>query len=267
MDAIWSDLRHAARTCARAPGFTFLAVATLTIGIGASTTIFALVNAVLLKPLPYPAPQHLVALVNTRQGTINAYSQYVSAPRIRAWVNHSTSISDVAVYLLGLSVNLTDASRPQQVVAARVSASFFRTFGAKVIHGRTITVDEDTPGAPDVAILSESFWRAQWASDSTVVGRTITLNGRPSLVVGILDHTFDSRSLSATVADAPAIWLPLRLDPNTRDDANNLLAVARIKPDATLQECRAEAQRASNTFREEYPDEQPRENSFGGSRP
>ena len=262
MDGIWNDVRYAARTFSRSPAFTVLAVTTLTIGIGAATAVFALLNAVSLKPLPYPEADRLVALVNTRNGTITASSHYVSAPRIRAWKNSSTALSEVAVYLLGASVNLTEGSRPQQVIAARVSEAFFTTFGARATRGRTLTSLEDRPGAADVAILSEAFWRAQFGSDPAIVGRTIALNRRPTLVIGVLDGAFDSRSLSPTLIDPPDIWIPLRLDPNTRDDANNLIAVARVLPAATLEEARAQAAVASNAFRRDFPGEQPPENSF-----
>ena len=234
----------------------------MTIGIGAATLVFALLNAVLLRPLPYPQATRLIALANTSNGTVTAFSHWVSAPRIRAWKDHSPGLSDVAAYLPGASVNLSEVSRPHQVIAVRVTASFFDTFGARAARGRTFTSSDDEPSAGDVAILSETFWRAQLGSDPTIIGRTIALNRRPTVVIGVLDGAFDSRSLSPTLVDAPDVWLPLRLDPATRDDANMLIAVARLRPQATLGEAQAQAAVASDAFRRDFPGEQRVEDSF-----
>src|SRR5580704_9800928 len=153
MDALWSDLRYAVRTFLRAPGFTLVAVTTLACGIGATTAIFSLVNAVLLKPLPYPDSNRLVALVNTRRGDATG-SPYVSAPRMNAWREHASGVRDVAAYVIGAAVNLTGVSHPQQVVAGRVTSSFFRLFGARLAGGRAFTLDEDRPGGPPAVVLS-----------------------------------------------------------------------------------------------------------------
>jgi hypothetical protein len=229
MDALWNDLRYAIRTFQRERTFTFVAVTTIACGIGATTAIFSLVNAVLLRPLPYPDADRLVMLLNTRRGQV-APSPYVSAPRIRAWRAHSVSVREVAGYLLGPVVNLTGVGQPQQVPAGRVTASFFHLFGARLAQGRTFTVDEDRPDGPNVAILSYGLWQRQWGADRRIVGQNMSINGDLFTVVGVLDARFDPRSLSPAVVAPPDIWLPLRLDPDTLDDANNLLAAARLGP-------------------------------------
>jgi predicted permease len=247
----------------RAPAFAVLAIATLAAGIGATTTVFSLVDAVLLEPLPYPDADRIVAFVNSRFGAVNAASEYVSPPRIRVWTERAAAVTDVAAYVLGNSVNVNGADRPQQVVAGRVTAGFFHVFGAHFSLGRGFLPGEDRPGAPDVVVVSHSFWRDRWAADPGVVGRTLTIGGAPSVVVGVLDSQFDARSLAPGVHTVPDVWLPLRLEPQTRDDANNLMAVARLKPGATLPDARQEAERAADAFRDEFPGELPPDAGFG----
>src|SRR5262249_14822206 len=223
--------------------------ATMACGIGATTAISSLVNAVLVEPLPYPDSDRLVLLVNTRRGQI-ASSPFVSAPRINAWREHSPSLRDVAAYLVGLPINLTGVAQPQQVVGGRVSAGFFRLFGAYFAHGRPFTIDEDRPNGPQVAILSYGLWQRQWGGDPHIVGQQISINAEPVTVVGVLDVRFDTRSLSPVVVAPPDIWLPLRLEPHTRDDANILLAAARLAPGVTIEVAQQQAEGAASLFRD-----------------
>jgi hypothetical protein len=256
MDAFWTDLRYAIRTFLRTPTVTVVVLVTMACGIGATTAIFSLVNAVLVERLPYPDADRLVLLVNTRRGQI-ASSPFMSAPRTHAWREHSPGIRDVAAYLVGVPMNLTGVTQPQQVVGGRVSAGFFRLFGAHVVHGRPFTLDEDQPNGPQVAILSYGLWQRQWGGDPRIVGQQISINAEPVTVVGVLDVRFDTRSLSPVVVAPPDIWLPLRLDPHTRDDANILLAAARLAPGVTIELAQQQAERAASLFRDAFPENYP----------
>ena len=138
MDAFWTDVRYAIRTFLTTPTVTVVILMTMGCGIGATSAIFSLVNAILLKSLPYPDAGRLVLLLNTRRGQI-ASSPFVSAPRINAWREHSPGIRDVAAYLVGPPINLTGVTQPQQIVGGRVSAGFFDLFGAHFAVGRPFT--------------------------------------------------------------------------------------------------------------------------------
>ena len=241
---------------------TVVVLITMACGIGATTAIFSLVNAVLVEPLPYPDADRLVLLVNTRRGQVGS-SPFVSAPRISAWREYSPGIRDVTAYLIGPPINLTGVTQPQQVVGGRVTTGFFRLFGASFAHGRPFTLAEDRPNGPQVAILSYGLWQRQWGGDPRIVGQQISINAEPVTVVGILDARFDARSLSPVVVASPDIWLPLRLNPHTRDDANILLAAARLVPGVSIDIAQQQAERAASVFRDAFPAELPPDASFG----
>lgn len=252
MAAFWNDLRYAARTWTRAPAFVLLAIATITCGTGALTVVFSLISAVLLAPLPYPDGERLVVLVNSLRGN-TVQLPYVSPTRVRAWREQGTGIQELAVYSPNQNVNLSVAGRPRQAAASHVTASFFPLFGARPARGRFFTDDEDRPGAAPVAVLSRGMWLGQLGADPDVVGRTISVNGELATVVGVLEEPFDARSLGPGTITPPEIWLPLRLDPETTDDANNLMAVARLAPGLSTEAARQQAQAAAKRFRAELP--------------
>ena len=261
MAAFWNDLRYAARTWTRAPAFVLLAIATITCGTGALTVVFSLISAVLLAPLPYPDGERLVVLVNSLRGN-TVQLPYVSPTRVRAWREQGTGIQELAVYAPNQNVNLSVAGRPRQAAASHVTASFFRLFGARQARGRFFTDDEDRPGAAPVAVLSRGMWLGQLGADPDVVGRTISVNGELATVVGVLEEPFDARSLGPGTITPPEIWLPLRLDPETTDDANNLMAVARLAPGLSTEAARQQAQAAAERFRAEFPTELQADASF-----
>ncbi len=261
MAAFWNDLRYAARTWTRAPAFVLLAIATITCGTGALTVVFSLISAVLLAPLPYPDGERLVVLVNSLRGN-TVQLPYVSPTRVRAWREQGTGIQELAVYSPNQNVNLSVAGRPRQAAASHVTASFFPLFGARPARGRFFTDDEDRPGAAPVAVLSRGMWLGQLGADPDVVGRTIPVNGELATVVGVLEEPFDARSLGPGTITPPEIWLPLRLDPETTDDANNLMAVARLAPGLSTEAARQQAQAAAERFRAEFPTELQADASF-----
>ncbi len=156
---------------------------------------------------------------------------------------------DVAAYDLGgPGVNLTGGDRPEQLKGIRLSGDFFRLFGARVIAGRTFSAEEDRPGGPPSVVLSSGLWRRRFGSDPNLVGKSIDLGGEPHTVVGILDPTFTS--------DPPAdIYLPLKADPNSTDQAHYLRAAARLKPGVTLQQAKAAMNLAAEQFKQKFRDQ------------
>jgi putative ABC transport system permease protein len=189
MDKLLQDIRFALRLWRRKPGFAFVAIFTLALGVGANTAMFSIVNAVLLRPLPYDHADRLMAVFarvpNFRQGLLS-YKEY---EEIRG---QSASIESIGLYL-GQSVNLTGVEEPQRLVGSFVSGSFFNTLGLKAERGRLFTDDESAPGkvAP-VVVLSHQLWRQRFNQSPGAIGSTVTVNGTPLTVVGVLAEPFDA---------------------------------------------------------------------------
>ena len=166
METFLQDLRRSLRMFAQAPAFTLAALAALTLGIGANTAIFSVVNAVMLKPVSFPDPDRLVIFMNTSpQGS----SPAASPAKFQHYRRQSSVVDDVAAFNTGV-VNYTGGSAPEQLRSARVSEAFFRLFGAPVARGRTFSPDEDRPGGPRVVVLGHSFWAARFNRDPAAVG-------------------------------------------------------------------------------------------------
>lgn len=254
MAALWTDLRYAVRTWSKTPRFSLLAIGTIACGAAALTVAFSLVSAVILEPLPYPDGARMVVLVNSLNGN-TARLPYVSPTRVRAWREQGAGLEDLAVYAPNQNVTLSVAGQPRQAAASQVTASFFRFFGARAVRGRFFTEDDDRPGAEPVAVLSRSLWQGQLGGDEDMIGRALSINGEPTTIVGVLDEPFDARSLGPGLNTPPEIWLPLRLDPQTTDDANNLMAVARLAPDVSIEVIRQQTRATAERFRAEFPNE------------
>jgi putative ABC transport system permease protein len=256
------DVAYALRGMRRRPGFAAAVVLTLALGIAASTSVFSVISAVLLKPLPYPEADRLVLFAHAWRGRTLVN---VSLPRIAAWRAHTDAVEEVAIYRLGGSMDFSSA-RPggtgsgddsTQVIAGRATSGFFRLLGAAVLHGRVFTADEDHPHGPRVAVLSHGFWRRRFDAAPDVVGRTISLEGLSHLVVGVLSPTFDARSADPFAQPVPDLWVPLQPDLNDQSDANNLLVAARLKPGVGLAAAQAQAKAGTEAFRKEWPQNMP----------
>jgi putative ABC transport system permease protein len=259
MTSLCSDLRYAIRSWLKAPVIAQAAITTLACGVGAMTAVFVLVNAVLLEPLPYPHAERLVVLVNSFPGQ-TSHSPYVSAPRARVWREHASS-AGVAVYALGAAVNVMTGSELRQAAGAQATASFFPLFGSRVARGRFFTTEEDRPGQVLAAVISHAWWQQLGGRDD-IIGRPLIVNGEPATVVGVLDESFNARSLAPGIVTPPDIWLPLRQEPASRDDANNLLAVARLTQGMSIQAAKEQARAAAEQFRAAFPGELPADATF-----
>ena len=251
------DVRYAFRMLTRSPGFTVVAILTLALGIGANTAIFSVVNAVLLKPLPYQDPDGLMMFMTTSpQGA----GPGASPTKFNVWRRQGSMFQDVSAYRFNL-VNLTEGDNPEQVSAGHVSADFFRLFGPPVVAGRTFTADEDRPNGGRLVVLSEGFWRRRFGGDSTVIGRSLSINGDPHVVLGILGR-FDTQAIRSQ-ADAPEVWLPFQIDPNSNMQGNFFFAAGRLKPGVTPGTANAQLQRAASEFRQQFPNSLGPQGGFG----
>jgi predicted permease len=256
MDTFLRDLRHAWRIARHSPAFTCAAVGALALGIGANAAIFSVVNAVLLRALPYPDPARLVMLVNTfAQGS----GPGASPAKFNTWRRQSTVLENVSAYRFSV-VNVTQGD-PEQVAAAHVSADFFRLFGTPILLGRSFSATEDLPNGGHVAVLSEGFWKRRFGGDVSIVGRTVSLNSEPHEVVGVLG-AFDAQAVQSP-SGPPDIWLPFQIDPGSAMQGHYFLAAGRLKPGITFADANARLRDAANDFRKTFPNALGPQASFG----
>lgn len=201
MDTLLQDLRYAFRMLGRSPGFALVAVLTLAVGIGLNTAIFSVVNGVLLRPLPFRDPDALVRLHHVHPEK-EAEGGPFSPQDFQDLQAGAAGFESLAAYFYtpgDAGINLTGSGEPRQVQAAHVSKEFFPVLGVDAVRGRTLRPDENVPGADRVVVLSDAFWRSRFNADPAMVGRTLTLNGAPFSVVGIMPPDFSFPDAGAEV--------------------------------------------------------------------
>lgn len=244
-DSLVWDLRHALRAFRRSPTFAAAAVAALTLGIGANTAVFSVVNAVLLKPVAAPDPDRLVVFMNTSP---NGRGSAASPAKFQHWREQRDVVQDVSAFRTGV-LNLTEGETPEQVRSGQVSADFFRLFGAPIVMGRVFSPDEDLPAGAHVVVLSRSLWERRFNRDPGIVGRAISIGGTPHVVTGVLgDFPFTE------FGPEPDVWTPFQLDPNTTDQGHYFNAAGRLKPGVSLDQARAQLQVSAEAYRAKFPD-------------
>jgi predicted permease len=252
------DLRYVYRTTKKSPGFAAAVILTLALGMGANAAVFSVINAVLFKPLAYPEPGRIVMLMNTLHGQIIP-GPGATVPKIAAWRESTNALTDVATFVFGRSLDVTDPGNPRAISIARVSEEFFRLFGARTQYGRIFTQSEDRPGGPRVVVVSDAFWRRELGGAADAVGRTLWLDGDRFTIVGVLDADFDSESLKPPggVSGPTAVWLPLQVDWQSDvfngSNLNYYLAAARLRPDTSFEVAQAQTQRAADAVRRMFP--------------
>ena len=245
MEAFLKDFRHSLRMFVQSPAFTLAAVAALTLGIGATTAIFSVVNAVLLKPLSIPDADRVVVFVNvTPRGTGSGAS-----PAKFAHYRRQTDVAEEISAVTGGVLNYTGGGFPEQVEAGRISADFFALTGARFRLGRGFTSEEDVPNGPKTAVLSRRFWESRFNADPNIVGKSISLGGQAHTIVGVLD-TYDFRDFGLV----PQVWVPLQFDPNTTDQAHYFRTIGRLKPGVTLEQANVRLKTSTAEFRSRFPD-------------
>ena len=246
---LWQDLRYGARSLRKNPGFTAIAVITLALGIGANTAIFSVVNAVLLRPLPYPQSERLV-MVWERVRLPN-YQNERNAPapgNFADWRKGSSAFEEMAA-ISSRNFNLTGAGEPQRIQGAAVSASLFAVLQISPALGRTFTVEEDRPAAARVVVLSHGLWTSRFGSDPQISGKTIRLDGESYTVLGVMPLGFHFPDPD------DQLWAPLALSPQdlANHGSHNLQVVARLKDGVALPQAQAEMQIIAEGLTEQYP--------------
>ena len=245
MSELLQDLRYGTRSLLKSRGFTATALAILAIGIGANTAIFSFVDAVLLKPLPYPEPQRIVRVFEKPPG---GRWNGISTLNYLDWESQNTVFEFLAAQT-GASLTLTGVDEPILLRAGRVRVGYFDIFGLKAGLGRTFVKGEDEVGHDKVAVLSNAFWKTQFAADPAIIGRIIHFNGQPYTVVGILAEgsAFDRISTQ--------VWIPLAFVPANRTrDYHWMGAMGRLKPGVTLEQARAQMDAIGARIAHDFPD-------------
>jgi predicted permease len=243
MSDLWNDIKHALRMFANNPGFTFAALAALTLGIGVNTAIFTVVDAVLLKPLTYPDAGRIVMFMHTSpQGS----GPVASPTDFHKWQQQTSVVQDVAAYDFGgPGYNLT-GDHPELVQGIHVTQRYFALFGAPVILGRTFTQQEDSPNGGHVVVISYGLWQRRFGGDPHVVGKSLSLGNEPYTILGVIGKSFET--------DPPAeLWLPFQFEPNSNNQGHYFLVAGRLKPGVTLAQANAQMKVAADQFRRQYP--------------
>lgn len=249
MQTLWQDLRYGARMLSKKPGFTLIAVVTLALGIGANTAIFSVVNAVLLRALPYHNADRLVALTTTT--ATDTGRDGMSLLEAQEFQAQMRSLEDLAAFQ-SQSVNLTGGDRPERVRGAFVSSNFFQVFNLKPILGRTLAAGEDQRGAEKVAVINEKMWRERLKSEANLEGRKLILNGEPYNVIGVITSEF-KQPFDSDVE----VWMGAAQFPgNTgQRDSRFLFAIGHLKPGGSLVQAQAEAGTIASQLAQAYPKE------------
>ena len=242
------DLRITVRSLARTPGFALAAITALTLGLGASTAIFSVMDAVLLKPLPYPDAERIVVFLPGPDAAAGRGGPQVPATVFNLLRQQAAGIEHLSGYRFRPG-SLTGGATPEPLVVAMVSADFFRLFGGRASHGRTFLAEEDRPGEREVVVLGHDFWRRRFGGDPRVVGTPVSIDGVSRLVVGILEREFDVGVFGL----APDVFLPLRVDPDSTSHAAVLGAAGRLPAATTPAATSASLVTLTAEFRRRFP--------------
>ena len=251
MRILLADLRYAFRVMSRTPSFAVAVASVLALGIGASTTIFSIVNAVLLRPLPFEEPERLVRIFTRTPG---GRLFELSPGKFYGWQRDARSFEGMAMYqCCGFrELALTGAGTARSIRATSVSAGFFEVVRARPALGRVFRQEEDTPGGKHVVVLSDRFWRTELGGNPDVIGRTVKLNDEAYTIVGVMPAAASVQSWTGMASD---VWIPLGLTDEQRASRgnHNRYGVARLKRDVDLKQAQAEMNAISARLAGEFP--------------
>jgi putative ABC transport system permease protein len=247
MRTLLQDLRFGMRTLLKRPGFTAVAVLTLALGIGANTAIFSVVNAVLLRPLPFKDSEQLVIVYEKTQ---TVPRDFISVPDLQDYRAASHTFESTATFV-PQSVNMTGTGEPERVVGAFTTSSLFHMLGVNVERGRALTTEDDAEGGGLVAVLSNEFWQRRFGGDSNVVGRSLVFNGEPYTVVGVMPSGFQFHGV------APDVLLPAQKWPNYKvaRSSHNAWVIGRLKPGVSRAMAEEELGSIARRLEEAYPED------------
>jgi len=248
MQTLWQDLRYGARMLLRSPSITLVVILALALGIGANTAIFSVVNAVLLRPLPYDQADRLLFL-NEASQVLDEMS--ISYPNFTDWRNQNHFFEYIGVYNRN-SYNLTGVGDVERILTAQFSADLFSALRVNAAIGRVFTNEEDRPGGTPVVVLSYGLWQRRFGGQTSILNQPITLNGKSYTVIGVMPRSFQ-------YPNRVEMWVPvgqLSGDPSWQQRGNHpgLYAIARLKPGATFAQAQADMDNIAANLAKQYPD-------------
>ena len=250
MQSLWQDLRYTLRGIRKKPAFAAIAIGTFALGIGANTAIFSVIDAVMLRPLPYPDSSRLVFLWAGEPQRSTQYS--FSYPRFEAFRDRATAFAGVAAYDDEV-VSFADRGEPERIEGGRVSREFFSVLGVKPVLGREFSADEDRPGGAPVAMLSHRRWQEHYGSDPGILGKTVRIDGEPYAIIGVLPAGFDF------LGEPVDVWRCRLFDTRTyplatvRQGAAYITIIGRLKPGASLSQAQAQVALVDGDYKREHP--------------
>jgi predicted permease len=248
MSTFWQDIRYGVRMLVKNPGITIIVIVALALGIGANTAIFSVVNAVLIRPLPYQESERLVFL-NEKSPVLDEMS--ISYPNFLDWRAQNQTFEKMGVYNRA-SYNLTGAGEAERIITGQVSADLFSVVRVNALYGRVFTNDEDKPGGTPVVVLSYGLWQRRFGGQQSILGQAITLNNKSYTVIGIMPESYAYPS-------RVEMWVPvgqLSDQPSWQSRGNHpgLLGVARLKPGVTFEQADADMNNVGANLEKQYPD-------------
>ena len=250
LDTVPRDVRFAVRGLVKEPGFAAVCVLTLALAIGASSAIFSVVNAALIRPLPYPHADRLVQVWETNPRA-NQWGDWASYPDFDDWRRENRVFESMAAFRSG-RFRLTDGEYPEMLVGVRVSPELFSVLEINPMLGRAFLRDEGGAGRTDVAILSHGLWQRTYDSNPGVVGKTILIDGRQHQVVGVMPPGFNFPANIQAGARVPDVWIPMSADRSR--GSHNYRVIAQLKPDRTVQHAQTEMERLAQLIAQVDPD-------------
>jgi putative ABC transport system permease protein len=244
MNNLLQDLRYGARILLKQPGFTFVAVITVALGIGANTAIFSLVNSILLRPLPFREPDRVVRLIHASP-KLGLTTWGVSQAGFAAHRDQNRSFESVALFN-NAAINLTGEGEPERLPVTNVTADFFKVFGVNPSLGRTFVEGEDTPGKNLVCVISHAFWQRRFGGDPNIVGRKLNLNNTPTEIVGVMPAEFKFPRFEID------LWTPLAFDAK-RTAPYNFSVIGRLKPGVQVAQAQTDTTGALQNYGRQNP--------------
>jgi putative ABC transport system permease protein len=248
------DIRYAFRQFSRTPIVTATALLTIALGVGGSTAVFSVVYAVMLRPLPYPAPDRLVELFEDNPQA-NRPMFRVSTLNYLSWAERATSTEALAAFA-SANVTLTDHGEPERLPGGSVTASMFSVLGLAPLAGRGFRAEDERPGAARVTVVGEALWRRRFGGDAAIIGQSLTLNGERHQVIGVVPRTFREvgRARIDSAGGSPQIFVPLTIDPARENRGNRVVrVVGRLHPGVSMDRAGDEMRRIAAAMAQDFP--------------